>query len=309
MMPFGQTACPDCGGPLPAAAPGSTVVCVYCRRSLYVAGAPGSSGGASAPLAAKGHDPLGNLVVEGTWQSIIEGHELVPLLGRDRWIDWEPASGAFHVWAYDRSIASGDPLPSEVAAGSWASIRAGHELLSLGGDHVLDWEPASGRYRVWSYDASATGSGDILPTTVCEGSWQSIRAPSRLIYLGGDRLLEWDPTSGGYRIWAYDRAANGRDPLPGAPIAEGAWGSIRSGHELVYCDGDLLLDWVPSTGDFHVWSYDRSAQGQTDPLPTELAAGNWESIREGHRLIHLEGDRVLDWERRSGAFRVWALVR
>jgi hypothetical protein len=294
--------CPQCGGPLAGDAPGNTVQCKFCGHSFQV----------TAPASAEdvhGFDPLPGLVVEGSWQTIGEGREIVPLLGRDRWLDWEPATGAFHVWAYDRSIGDGDPLPHAVASGSWQSIRSGHQLVSLGGDHVLDWEANSGAYRVWRYDSAATGGEDIFPTTTTEGRWQSIVAPARLVYLGDDKLLEWNPATGMFRIWHYDRGCqHGSDPLPGDAIAAGSWETIRSGHELVWC-GDQLLDWVPETGSYRIFSYDRGARGDADPFPDELTSGSWESIRGGHRLIHLEGDRVLDWEPRTGGYRIWTYGR
>ena len=306
MPSFEQTSCPQCGGALPPYAPGATVQCNFCQRSFQPAVEEATSHG---PGVTHGHDPLPGLVVDGSWQTIGLGHEIVPLLGHDRWLDWEPATGAFHVWAYDRSIGEGDPLPHAVASGSWESIRSGHQLISLGGDHVLDWEAQSGAYRVWHYDSSATGQADIFPVAMTEGRWESIVAPARLLYLGDDKLLEWNPTTGMFRVWHYDRGCQHTDPLPGGPIVAGSWESIRSGHELVYCGGDQILDWVPQTGSYRVFWYDRGARGNTDPLPTELAAGSWESIRGGHRLIHLEGDRVLDWEPSTGGYRIWTYGR
>lgn len=292
--------------------------CHFCQTTFQVPGAvvTSSSGGGGgwaggnteAPLPKKGRDPLGGCVTKGIWSSIREGHELVYLSARDRILDWE-SSGRFHLWNYDRTVSNGDPLPNAQAEGSWGSIGAGHELISLGGDHVLDWESSSGFYRVWQYDRNAHGNRDIFPDIVTKGTWSSIASSKRLISLGGDRLLDWEPSSGAFRIWAYDRSVrSGGDPLPGGPVVEGAWGSIRTGHELVYCGNDCVLDWVPGSGNYRLWSFDRHARGSGDPLPRELAAGNWASIRGNHRLISLEGNRVLDWEPDSGAYRIWEFV-
>ncbi|MCW2945791.1 MAG: hypothetical protein JWR24_2508 [Actinoallomurus sp.] len=41
-----------------------------------------------------------------------------------------------------------------------------------------------------------------------------------LIWLGGDRILEWYPDSGLYRLWLYDTTATGTDYLlPDVPRA------------------------------------------------------------------------------------------
>jgi len=308
--------CPNCGA-LAKGDPRATVLtCHYCNASYpnplarVVASSPPPGGGATeSPLAARGRDPLGGLVIKGIWSSIQTGHCLTYLSERDRLLDFESESGRFHIWAYNRTLSHGDPLPACVANGQWGSIQGDHELISLGGDHLLDWEPGSGAYRIWSYDRNASGSQDVLPSVLTKGVWSSIRSSKRLVYVGGDRLLEWEPSSGAFRIWHYERNAGGRDPLPGGPVVEGRWSSIRDGHELVYLGSDLLLDWVPSAGNFRLWALDRGARGSGDPIPTELAAGNWSSIRAGHQLINLEGDRVLDWEPASGAYRIWALQR
>ncbi len=47
------------------------------------------------------------------------------------------------------------------------------------------------------------------------------------------------------------------NPFPGDPVVEGAWGTIRAGHELVYLGGDRVLDWEPATGNYRIWTYDR----------------------------------------------------
>ncbi|MBK6520638.1 MAG: hypothetical protein IPM79_12235 [Polyangiaceae bacterium] len=312
----GTVECPTCGAPSTTPArPGAQLKCRYCKASFQVPSAAGGGGGggdapvgnSEAPLPQKGRDPLGGLVTKGIWQSIRDGHALVYLSNRDRLLDWEPSSGRYHVWQYDRTIASGDPLPRGVANGTWSSIGGGHELISLGGDQVLDWEPATGAYRVWQYDPNAHGERDVFPQLLSKGTWSSIAASKRLFPLGQDRVLDWEPSSGAFRIWQYDRRAGSGDPLPGGPVCEGSWSSIREGHELVYLGNDRVLDWVPASGNYRLWSYDRSARGGGDPFPRELAAGNWASIRSGHELISLEQNRVLDWEPDSGAYRIWAV--
>ncbi len=188
-----------------------------------------------------------------------------------------------------------DPLPGPpVVEGTWATIRDGHELIPIG-DRVLDWETASGHYRVWHYDATARGATDPLPgPPLVEGTWATIRGYHVLIPIG-DRVLDWEPASGHYRIWNYDATAHGAtDPLPGRPVVEGTWATIRQGHELIYIGGNIL-DWEPVSGHYRIWRYDVTARGATDPLPGHpLAEGTWATIGYGHQLIPI-GDRVLDW--------------
>jgi hypothetical protein len=63
------------------------------------------------------------------------------------------------------------------------------------------------------------------------------------------------------------RPASG-DPFPLPPVTEGAWDTIRTGHELIFLGnatgGTLsnvpegttdVLDWVPATGSYRIWRY------------------------------------------------------
>lgn len=202
-----------------------------------------------------------------------------------------------------------DPLPSPaVVQGQWVTIRSGHVLLSLPG-RVLDWEPATGHYRLWRYDASITGTADPLPgAPITEGTWQTVRTGHELVVLSPDRVLDWEPASGHYRIWRYDpNAAGSADPLPGPAVVEGTWQTIRSGHRLIPLGGNRVLDWEPDSGHLRIWNYDPSITGNADPLPGNAVVDHtWVTIRTGHELVPLSADRVLDWEPATGHYRVWA---
>ncbi|MEA3198700.1 MAG: hypothetical protein QOE90_128 [Thermoplasmata archaeon] len=192
--------------------------------------------------------------------------------------------------------------------GHWSTIRLGHQLVHVGGDQVLDWVPSSGQYRVWRYDPGVR-NGDPFPgEPLASGKWSSIKAGHELIWLGTDRVLDWVPATGDYRVWAYDSTQAQGDPLPGVPITSGAWQSIRTGHKLVSLGGNHVLDWVPATGEFRVWRYDPTVTSG-DPFLGPLTSGRWETIRAGHFLVHLGGDAVLDWEPATGDYRIWRYDR
>jgi hypothetical protein len=206
------------------------------------------------------------------------------------------------------AIYAPDPLPAPaVVQGQWVTIRSGHVLVPLPG-RVLDWEPASGHYRLWRYDPRITGNADPLPgNPVTEGTWASVRTGHELIPLG-DRVLDWEPGSGHYRIWRFDpAAAGGADPLPGPALVEGTWVTIRTGHRLIPLSGNRVLDWEPATGHARIWNYDPSLSGAVDPLPGNAVVDHtWVTIRTGHELVPILADRILDWEPGSGNYRVWA---
>jgi hypothetical protein len=256
-------------------------------------------------------DPFpGNPVTANRWSTVTAGHVLVYL--GERVLDWVPASGDYRIWTVDRNATgSTDPLPNLVTEGNWTTIRSGHELIDLGHNRVLDWVPATGDFRVWQYDPSQAGTSDPFPgSPLTEGNWTTVRTGHRLISLDGDRVLDWVPATGGYRIWPHDPAAAGTsDPLPGPAVTEGTWATIQQGHELVYLGHDRVLDWEPRTGQFRTWRYDRTVTAG-DPLPgLAEASGIWATIRDGHQLISLDQDLVLDWVAQTGDYRVWRYDR
>src|SRR5579872_3397629 len=129
-------------------------------------------------------------------------------------------------------------------------IRTGHELVYLGKGVVLDWQPLTGAYRLWQYDSSLTGAVDPFSIdAITSGTWSSIRTGHKLVYLGPvgggstpDRVLDWEPGTGHYRLWIYDRSVTGKgDPLPGSPVTQGTWASVHVGHELISLEGGRVL--------------------------------------------------------------------
>jgi len=201
-----------------------------------------------------------------------------------------------------------DPFPHSLTEGKWETIRSGHELVFVGGDRMLDWEPSSGHFRLWAYDQSPSQGNDPLPgRAICEGKWSSIGRGHELIYLFKDRLLDWEPATGHFRVWQFDRDARSGDPFP-ALSCEGTWSSIKGNHHFIYMDGDLMLDWQPASGDYKVWPVDRN--NSSDPFPgSAVVQGNWSTIRTGHELVYLSNNRMLDWQPNSGAFHVWNVDR
>ena len=267
-------------------------------------------------------DPLPDPpVTSGTWSSIRTGHRLVYLGGNDRVLDWEPTTGNFRIWNFDRNVTHGDPLPAPaIVSGNWASIRAGHELLFLSAlNQLLDWEPGTGHWRLWRYDAKAVGSSDPFPnppTLEGQDSLGVLFAPGRKVLEIFGKLLTWDPPTGNFSLIKYNNQPNNIDFFSGTSTS-GTWQSVRTGHELIdlalsaNADNPRVLDWEGSTGSYRIWRFDdTSVSNNTDPLPgPAVLSGKWQSIVTGHTLLYLGGDRVLDWVPATGDYRLYKYVR
>ncbi|MGW7715499.1 hypothetical protein ACWGKK_14430 [Streptomyces chartreusis] len=200
----------------------------------------------------------------GSFQTIRSGHALVHLAHTPgSWftgnvLDLNLSTKGVRIYRYDRGITSGDPIPTKVNQSSFSTIGNGHTLIYLDHDRVLNWQPATGRARVWLYDRSRTDK-DPLPTLVTGVTWVTIRTGYQLLYLGGDLMLFWDETDGGVYVYRYDRSLTGEgvDPFPDLAMEDSWSGEILAGRLLHYLGGDRVLEWDPATGKERIWDFDR----------------------------------------------------
>jgi hypothetical protein len=256
---------------------------------------------------AKGDPFAPPLLANGVWNPARLGHRLV-YIGEDTVLDWEKATGKYALYKFDRKRRPvADPLAGpSVCSGTWPGIIDGHDIVYLGENRLLTWELSTRRYRVWLIDRTATGATDPLgggaPQT--NGVWADIDGGHRIVALGGRRVLVWKASAGTNRIFQHDPAAVGAaDPLPGPPVATGFWTGMQSGYRAISVGNDRVLLWLPSTGDLRILLYDRTSAGNAFPGDPEVT-GNSPSIRDGHELVYLDGERLLDWQPGTGTFEV-----
>ncbi|MBB3753778.1 hypothetical protein FHT44_006300 [Mycolicibacterium sp. BK634] len=215
--------------------------------------------------------------------------------------------------------------PGYLVAGKWTSVVTGHTLVPLGSQLVLDWVPDTREWDVWPYESLAI-SGDPLPApAVRSGRWKTIGTGHTLMYMGGDLVLDYVSKTGDYRLFRADWRQP--DFLPGPPITEGQWVSIRDQgqgnalrqHRLVYLGNDRVLDWVPQDRTFRIWLLDRD-HTRTDPLlgiEIEQPDGSWdeEPLAEGSfpddemdsntEILAIDTHQILVWHRLSGTYQCW----
>jgi hypothetical protein len=175
-------------------------------------------------------------------------------------------------WPTDRSLWKGQVVEP------WD-----RQFLSLDRDHLLDWDPGNGSFRVWRLATDATSAVSIVGLTKLAGdARETFRRGHRLVVLAPGRLLEWSPRScasasipclgADYRIWSYrlDDDQTARDPFDAEPANAGAWSEIGNQHEIVMSDPQHLVVWSAATGTLRSYAVDPNSA--SDPLARPFLA-------------------------------------
>lgn len=282
-----------------------------------------------------GPDPLpGPETTRDTWESIGPEHQVV-WIGSNQTLFWHRPSGRYSVYEYRwKGVpVEADPYKADpTSRGEWDDAQrkasqpkrgiVGGRLLYLGNHLLLHWVPQSpkeSRFRLWRLQPNHPS--DPVVALLSEGDWKSVGLLNRLVYLGGDLVLDWKPDGPGdegrrsssYNVWRLDRAATGKkDPLP-TFVANGKWSEIGHDHELHYLGKDRMLVWEhgrrvhpeepqkKATSRYRVYRVDRTVKNWSQLLPDPvLADGLWYEIftspAEEHRLVPI-GDaepRMID---------------
>jgi hypothetical protein len=299
-----------------------------------------------------GPDPLpGPPTTRDTWESVKPSYRM-PWIGSNRTLFWDRDTGEYSVYEYRWTgvPVDADPYKDEpTSKGTWNDADrkgglpkrgvVGGELLYLGNQLLLHWVPTGPKtssYALWRVQPGHPT--DPLTTLVTQGTWGSIGNETRLVYLGADMVLAWDPAGEGdarkrsafYNVWKVNRAVKpGEDPLPGF-VANGKFDTVGADHELFYLGRERLLVWEPrrklhaeepdrkETSRYRVFRVDRAAKAFSGLLPERsLAEGLWYTIfqdaasNEHHTLTPI-GDaelRMIDLVRSSAAaerkVRIW----
>lgn len=154
---------------------------------------------------------------QGAKKGFESGTDLVLVSLHNFVLNWIPTAGrgTYHLFNFDHG--SRDPLPGPVTPqGAWLTIDAGHQLIPIGG-YIIDWEAKSGAYALWQFDAQDKNA--LSYPAISQGNLRELGINSRhRLNAIGKYLLDWEPASGAYRLWAFD--PNSAKPLQG-PVREG----------------------------------------------------------------------------------------
>ncbi|WP_374404580.1 alkaline phosphatase family protein [Niveibacterium sp.] len=248
-------------------------------------------------------------------------------VSHDYLISRSDADDAYAMW---RISLDGADLLQRMPLKPGAKFDHSHQILSIG-RYLLEWGPvaleayqASFPYRLFEFDPAS--DDPLAGAPVQKGLWpkpkfwwsrpdfgnpngaaKSFDSGKNLMLVPmGGFVLNLIPQAGRgtFQLWNFDPnplAPCQTDPLPVPYSPQGAFDSIEAGHELIPF-GNYVLDRVPGTGDYWVWSFD---PGNEFPLARpSIQHGCWEDIDAGHQLVAI-GEHVLDWVPADRSYRLW----
>lgn len=112
--------------------------------------------------------------------------------------------GTFGLWNFDAASdnpgGSQDPLVAPMGdPGAFPDIGAGHTLLPVG-NYVIDWVPASGDYRLYSFDPQL--ANPLGQPTICSGVVPADDGHDRLVVIA-EHVLAWSSTTRAFTLYRF----------------------------------------------------------------------------------------------------------
>lgn len=196
-------------------------------------------------------------ISEGTWSR--RGAKFT-YLGAGELLEWDSGAGSFsihHCSTEGGDYKEGHPMPCDgvKVAGTWAKLAGLSQVAYLGGDRVMLFDQNSGVFAIHQVDREAMGSANTaLPfssAAIVEGHWNSTNART-FSYMENDLVLEYEPSTGAYRFWHYDRSVvEDENPFRG-PITAGTF--LVTDRTFMGLGSPVMLDYDQMKGDYRVWS-------------------------------------------------------
>jgi hypothetical protein len=224
---------------------------------------------------------------------------------------WQVAAAPDGAAPTTTTAAVEGPLTSRV----WSRATSTSLIVGLGQDRALAYEPVDGNWNLWGVNRFARSNADPLPDRIATGGWPASKVGRDLVALDEGHLLDWEPATGSFRVWLFDRETERSVPFRATSFA-GAREIFQRGHEVVPLGGGRLLELVPATGEFRVWPFALDATAATpsgsaaasDPFgPVPVSAGSWPALDRHHQLFLADDNRLLVWNRDTGQIEVRAL--
>jgi hypothetical protein len=203
--------------------------------------------------------PLSSSIFDG----IRKNHVLATLPG-GLVFDYENQFGTLRIWKANHAARGTDPLlHTSLAPPALEHPARGILPVPLDSAHMLEVRSGDGTYGV-----ARVGEGFERFDGVGQNAY--FRRGHRLVGLGAQRLLEWEPLTHSYRIWSYDTARLPADPFDSVPIAEGTRPpDLTRENEFLVLAEDQIGMWRRDLGVLEVRELDPRA---SDPLAGAVLA-------------------------------------
>ncbi|MDT8990721.1 alkaline phosphatase family protein [Curvibacter sp. APW13] len=241
-------------------------------------------------------------------------------------------SDAYGIWQFRPDHPD---LLQAVPLGDQARFDRSHQIAPIG-RYLLEWGPMVLKdyqpvfpYRLFAFDPA--NPNPLMAPALQKGLWtkakfwsyradfgnpngakESYDSGENLMLLPlGSFMLNVIPTMGRgtFQLWNFDPnplqlnpgSAQSQDPLPTPYTPQGSFDTIDFDHELIPL-GNYVLDRLPETGDYWLWSFDPQAI-----MPLGLPAvqqGRWSHIGPQHRLVPI-GEQVLCWDTTTRRYQLW----
>lgn len=169
-----------------------------------------------------------------------------------------------------------------------------HELVYLGGEHLLDWVASTGAYRIFRIDIIRDSGGLSAVSPVREGVWAH-GSWQKIIWLGGDEVMLWNPVDNTYSIHKYDRKMQRNNPFSSRAIARSAW--TEPWKDLIYLGRGKLLCLYKNKPQYCICRREGN-----DFVPLTRPKPSSRTIRHNIRVAWLGGDRLAGWSTRSSRY-------
>ena len=152
------------------------------------------------------------------------------------------------------------------------TLRRGHRWVALGQNRLLEWNPRTHAYQIWSYDVSRLPSDIFDGEPAAIGEWPELGYQHELLVVAPGKLGIWDRDLGTVEVRHYEPQA--ADPLAGEisnVTHDDRFRSLRSGFETQTTSNVRRLLVVFQQGrsfDSYFGRYCRAPAG-TNPACTE----------------------------------------
>jgi hypothetical protein len=222
--------------------------------------------------------PLGaDPVNSGAHPSFLTRTTIIPI-GKSRVLLVQTDRTDVSIFTVNTTKGARDVILPSLGNGRFEDRFNGHGMLGLGDDYFLDYRKGTGGYRVGRVDETQRNTPQVLANTPFRGLKAELRRGARVVNLGQQRLLEWVPLTGRYRIWEYSLDPARTDIFDAAPVAQGQVPpDVTANHDLLVPAPNRLLLWRRDDGNVQLRAL--------DPLAADPFAG---AVIGEHRYPQLE---------------------